>query len=244
MREVFIFKIRFIDASLEEITEKIKAGGLMVVPSAPGLVTIFKDKSYYKSLKESNFAIFDSGFLCLCLLFLKGVIVQKVSGLAFISAFISNASKLESGSIFLIDPTAIESDANRDLFLRSKYTLKKTNQYIAPIYKKKVIEDSVLLSKIKKIKPKYIIINIAGGVQEKLGLYLYQNIKSYKPSIICTGAAIAFLTKKQAPITPLLDKVYLGWLVRCVYDYKQFIPRYLKGFKLIPMIINEKINLN
>jgi hypothetical protein len=244
MREIFIFKIRFLDANLEEITEKIKTGGLMVVPSAPGLVTIFADKSYYKSLKNSSFALFDSGFLCLCLLFLKGVIVHKISGLKFIRAFVSNSAKLEKDSIFLIDPSIEESDANRGLFLKFKYTLKKTNQYIAPIYKSEVIEDPVLLSIIKKNKPNYIIINIGGGVQEKLGLYLYQNIKNYKPSIICTGAAIAFLTQKQASISPLLDKLYLGWLVRCVYDYKQFIPRYIKGFKLIPMIINEKIKLN
>jgi N-acetylglucosaminyldiphosphoundecaprenol N-acetyl-beta-D-mannosaminyltransferase len=63
----------------------------------------------------------------------------------------------------------------------------------------------------------------------------------YKPTIICTGAAIAFLTGRQATIPKSLDYLYLGWLSRCIFDPKRFVPRYISGFKLFNLIINTKV---
>ena len=84
---------------------------------------------------------------------------------------------------------------------------------------------------------------MGGGVQEILGYYLKKNL-NYKPSIICTGAAISYLTKKQAPITDFLDEIYLGWLVRCLFNPIKFVPRYLSAFKFYFVFINDKDNIN
>ncbi len=91
--------------------------------------------------------------------------------------------------------------------------------------------------KIKKIKPNYIIINLGGGTQERLGSYIKNNI-NFKPAIICSGAAISFFTKQQAPINIFFDKIYLGWLIRIIYKPSIFLPRYLSAFKLI-FLIND-----
>ena len=120
--------------------------------------------------------------------------------------------------------------------------ISKIFQYVAPLYKKNKIQDLKLLNKIKKIKPKYIIINLGGEVQEVLGYYLKRNL-TYKPSIICSGAAISFFTKKQAPINNFLDKIYLGWLVRCLFNPLKFIPRYLLALNLCLIFINDKNNI-
>ena len=34
--------------------------------------------------------------------------------------------------------------------------------------------------------------------------------------------SIAFLTKKQAPINDIIDKFYLGWMLRIMYNQKKF----------------------
>ncbi|MBW1700409.1 MAG: WecB/TagA/CpsF family glycosyltransferase [Deltaproteobacteria bacterium] len=68
---------------------------------------------------------------------------------------------------------------------------------------------------LEKRKPKYVLINIGGGTQEKLGLFLKKNL-SYKPGIICNGAAIAFLTEKQVSIPTFFDAFYMGWLLKCL----------------------------
>ena len=89
---------------------------------------------------------------------------------------------------------------------------------------------------IKKYKPRYIIINIGGEIQEMLGLFIKKSI-NFKSSIFCTGAAIAFLTKRQAPINDTLDKFYLGWLVRTLYNPRKFFIRTVKSLYLIKQFI-------
>ena len=76
------------------------------------------------------------------------------------------------------------------------------------------------------------MINLGGGIQELLGSYLKSNL-DYKPSIICSGAAISFLTGQQAKIPIIFDIIYLGWLVRIIFDPHIFLPRYLKAFNFI-----------
>ena len=50
-------------------------------------------------------------------------------------------------------------------------------------------------------------------------LYLRDNI-SFKTSILCTGAAIAFLTKRQAPINEFIDKYISKQDLKMAYDPK------------------------
>ena len=74
-----------------------------------------------------------------------------------------------------------------------------------------------MLKQIKKFRPSIIIVNIGGGTQEVLGYYLKKKLNR-KCKIICTGAAISFFTKDQAPINDFIDKFYLGWLVRFFFN--------------------------
>jgi N-acetylglucosaminyldiphosphoundecaprenol N-acetyl-beta-D-mannosaminyltransferase len=51
-----------------------------------------------------------------------------------------------------------------------------------------------------------------------------------------SGAAIAFLSGGQANIRPWVDKLMLGWLARCLHEPRKFVPRYLRGVRLIPIL--------
>jgi UDP-N-acetyl-D-mannosaminuronic acid transferase (WecB/TagA/CpsF family) len=102
------------------------------------------------------------------------------------------------------------------------------------------INDKKLLKKIKLLSPKVILINLGGGVQEIIGDYLISNL-NYKPSIICTGAAISFFTGEQAPINNFFDKLFLGWLIRILFNPKIFLPRYLMSFKLFFLVLRNQV---
>jgi UDP-N-acetyl-D-mannosaminuronic acid transferase (WecB/TagA/CpsF family) len=230
IRKIKLFGINFIDNKFKTIKSLLDRGGLLVLPSGPGLATIENDVRYHQALKNADIALFDSGYLCLLLRLIKGIKVNKYSGLKFLKELLNSLKDNNKKKIFLIDPTYKQSKFNNEL-LKSK-KIHKIYQYVAPIYKKKKIRDLKLLNKIKKIKPKYIIINLGGGVQELLGCYLKKKL-SYKPSIICSGAAISFLTKKQAHIPSFFDKIYLGWFIRIIFNPFVFLPRYLSGFKLV-----------
>jgi N-acetylglucosaminyldiphosphoundecaprenol N-acetyl-beta-D-mannosaminyltransferase len=234
MKEYIFFGIKFIDGNFKSIKLLIDKGGLLVLPAAPALKEIDNNKRYHNALKHADIALFDSGFFCLLLKFLKKINVKKYSGLKFINEFLLS-QKNTSNMILFIDPS------NKDKIINNKYLksigIKNFFHYIAPFYQPNLVEDTSLLNTINKKKPKYIIINLGGGTQELLGSYLKTNL-SYNPSIICSGAAIAFLTGQQARIPLIFDKIYIGWLVRIIFNPFIFLPRYLKAFKLIFLIKN------
>ncbi len=229
MNEYFFFEIRFIDGDFKSIKLLIDKGGLLVLPAAPALKEIDNNKKYHDALKHADIALFDSGFFCILLKFFKNINVKKYSGLKFLKEFLLS-QKNTSNKILFIDPS------NKDKIINNKYLksigIKNFFHYIAPIYQPNLLEDTILLNIINERKPKYIIINLGGGIQELLGSYLKTNL-NYKPSIICSGAAIAFLTGQQARIPLIFDKIYIGWLVRIIFNPFVFLPRYTKALKLI-----------
>jgi exopolysaccharide biosynthesis WecB/TagA/CpsF family protein len=228
--------IKFTDTNYANIKKLLNKGGLVVLPSGPGLSSINKDLNYKIALQNSDIVLFDSGYFCILLRFLKNIKVKKFSGYKLLENLIKDLKKSKK-KIFLIDPNLNESKINK------KYlNIKNLNQYIAPQYNKDKIEDIKLLNMINFQKPKYVIINLGGNTQEVLGYYLKQNLK-YKPVIICSGAAISFFTEKQAPISNFIDKLYLGWLVRILFNPKVFLPRYLKAIKLLFIVLNNKVEV-
>ena len=84
--------------------------------------------------------------------------------------------------------------------------------------------------------------NIGGGTQEILGLYIKKNLK-YKTTILCTGGAISFFTGDRAPINSLIDKFYLGWLIRIIFNPRLFFIRYFLAFKLFNIVLKNKIKV-
>ena len=114
--------------------------------------------------------------------------------------------------------------------------------YICPIYDPEKIYDYSLLRTINKYKPKFIIINLSGTVQEPLALFIIKNLK-YKPIIICSGAALSFFTGEQAPINSFIDNLYRGWLIRLVFNPIKNFPRFFYSINLFSLVLKSKIKI-
>ena len=224
----FSFKeIKFYSGNYDQIKYEFDKGGVLVAPAASALANIDTDKQYYSSLKNSKIAILDSGFFCILLRIFRFQKVKKLSGFLFLKTFLDNFKNQQK--ILFIDPSK-KSNILNIKFLKSKKII-NFKTYIAPNYNKKFF-DLKLLNLINNYKPKYIVINIGGGSQEPLAIYINKNIK-YNASIMCTGAALAFMTGEQAPINKFVDKLYLGWLTRIIWNPKLYLGRILKSFKII-----------
>lgn len=234
MNSVIIFKkIKFYDYPFEVLLKKLNKGGYLVAPAASALTNIDHNSEYYESLIKADLAILDSGFFCILLRVFKNKKVSKFSGYLFLKKFLDIKFKRKT-KFFLIDPSKTEAFFNKN-YLKKKNII-NINSYIAPIYNSKNFKDEKLLHQIKKNKPRYILVNLGGEVQERLALYLRDNLK-FKTSIICTGAAIAFLTKRQAPINDFVDKYYLGWIFRIIFNPRKHFLRALKSVFLIKLFI-------
>lgn len=242
MQKVEILGVSFHNGTVESVTEEMKKGGLLVVPAAPALVTIKSDQDYYDALKYANVVIADSGYMALIWNATnKKKRIRRISGLEFLISFLNDKEVQQSKDILLVDPRKKEADANLEYLNQNGFDLTAENSYLAPMYDKNKVEDPELLQLIEKRKPAFVIVNLGGGVQEKLGHYLSRNL-SYQPGIVCTGAAIAFLTGQQAAIPNWADKLYMGWFFRCLEKPKLYFPRYIKAFKLLGMMLRYRAN--
>jgi UDP-N-acetyl-D-mannosaminuronic acid transferase (WecB/TagA/CpsF family) len=233
-------KITFINLKEEVFKKIISKKGFFVFPSGPALSEIKNSKNYYNSLKKADFVFFDSGLFVLLLKIFKQINVNKFSGYKFLNFFFKYLKKNKKKSVFCIDPNLNFSKSNNK-YLKS-LGVKKVYNFIAPKYNSNNLFDKKLLKEIKRVKPNFIMTNIGGGTQEILGLYLKKNLR-FKTTILCTGGAISFFTGDQAPINNLIDQLYLGWFVRLIFNPLTFFKRYIKGLKLISMVINSNVKV-
>jgi len=241
IKKILFNRIEFLDIDIKEFDKLILNNGLFVFPSGPGLATIDKDTVYHKSLINADYVFFDSGFFVLLLKFLKKIKVKKFSGYLFLKKLFHYLKKNPNLSILCVDPDKRKSLSN-SLLLKS-LGIKRAYSYIAPKYNIKKIHDIDLLSKIELYKPDIVITNIGGGTQEILGSYIKKNTK-FNIKIFCTGAAISFFTGEQAKVNETLDKIYIGWLVRIIFNPIVFLPRYLKAIRLFGIVFNSEIKIN
>ena len=236
-----IFKnIKFHNINEKKFKKYVVKKGLFVFPAGPAITNINESAKYYNSLKKADIVFFDSGFFVTLLRIFKNINVEKFSGYKFLNLFFKYLKNNKKKKILCIDPNLKFSKSNR--YLIKRLGVKKIYNYLAPNYDLNNLSDKKLLNFAKKIKPDFILTNLGGGTQEILGLYLKLNLK-FNTTILCTGGAISFFTGDQAPINSLIDKFYLGWLVRLIFNPAVFVKRYIYGLRLIPMVIFSKIKI-
>lgn len=241
MSNKLILGIQFTNQPVGLIYDKLSNdGGLLTVPSGPGLANIPNDLVYYRALQNADLVIADSGYMVLIWNLISKEKINRVSGLAFINHFVNQYPlETEKKSVFLVNPTAAEQTANLAYFNSVGIPVATHDVYHAPLYTAGQIEDYVLLDRLNQSQPHWVFLNIGGGVQEILGSWLKDNL-NYKPAIICTGAAIAFKTGKQVKIPVWADKLYLGWLFRIISDPKKYTRRYWDSFSLLTLLLKYR----
>jgi UDP-N-acetyl-D-mannosaminuronic acid transferase (WecB/TagA/CpsF family) len=135
----------------------------------------------------------------------------------------------------------ISSQRNREWLASESIDVSDDDVYIAPLYGSEV-EDPQLLAVIRDRNPRHIVVTLGGGTQERLGLYLKQNL-DHHPAIHCIGAAIGFLSGDQVKIPVWADKLFMGWLFRCLSEPKRYVARYWSARKLLPLLLKYRDRL-
>jgi UDP-N-acetyl-D-mannosaminuronic acid transferase (WecB/TagA/CpsF family) len=240
MKIVNFLGIKFYNVGYQYVLDiLLKGRKYLVIPAAYALARSYYFKKELKALQKSDIAIFDSGFFCFSLRLIKNIKVDKFSGYKFLNFFLDDVRN-KNKKILSLDPSFEDLKYNKKYLQFKKFKFVKN--YVCPMYQDKVIEDKKLIKIINEYKPEFIISNIAGGKQESLALYITQNATP-NSSVICSGAALAFLTGRQAPITNFIDKYYLGWLIRLIYNPKLYLGRILFSFKLFFIVFKNKVKI-
>ena len=237
-----ILGIRFFTGTAVEAVQIGLCGGLVVVPAAPALVEIERDRAYREALLKADLVLTDSGFMVLLWNLIEFEKIRRTSGLEYLKLLLDEPAFRTAKSVLWIFPTEKSRQTNLGWLRSSGQPMMDEDCYVAPVYESGSVVDARLLSLIETRRPAQVVIALGGGIQEKLGHYLKQNA-SYKPAIHCIGAAIGFLSGEQVNIPGWADHFFLGWLFRCVSQPTKFLPRYWKARRLLPMLLKYREGL-
>lgn len=231
-----ILGVRFFGGKIKGAVDRLlRFGGLLVVPAAPALRTITTDAEYRRALLQADLVIPDSAYMVLLWNAFQKDDLPRVSGLAYMRELLCRPEAQDGEGIFWVMAGPTSAERNIALLKSRGIEVPIENIYIAPMYGRGEIHDEELLQQIEARRPHQIIVTLGGGTQERLGLYLQENL-SYKPGIHCIGAAIAFLSGDQVAIPEWADQLYLGWLFRVLDEPKRYLPRYLAAFSLANLL--------
>ena len=233
---------------------------LVVAPSAPGLaVDLVHAPAYRHALQTADLVLTDSGFMVLLWRLFTGEPLPRHSGLKFLRAVLARTELKQPGAVFWVMPSATEAARNEAWLRTQGFPITPDDVYIAPVYPTTgELIDHDLLTRLQKRRPRVIMLAIGGGVQERLGVALRAQLlassllvpsspttssqllapSDERPatSILCLGAAIAFLTGGQTNIPPWADKLVLGWLLRLFSNPRKFWRRYWEALRLAPLL--------
>jgi len=200
------------------------------------MVRLADDEDHREAMEGADLAVTDSSFMVLLWLIFTGERVTRISGLQLLRELLRRGEFRRGGESFWVMPSLADSEANL-AWLRSKgFEVSGDDAYVAPTYPRKgPISDDRLLERLVARRPRLVVIALSGGVQERLGWNLLRRL-GYRPTILCIGGAIAFLSGRQAGIPVWADRLALGWLLRFIAAPCEFAAK-LKGVgRLGPMI--------
>lgn len=237
-----ILGIDFFNGPARDAISIMRSGGLLVVPAAPALKDLDCNREYREALLNADLVITDSAFMVLLWRYLQPHPIQRLSGLEYLRELLLEPDVRRSGNTLWIMSSSASAGRNLAWLAGQGIDVPEDCVYVAPIYAKSAISDSVILERINRLRPKHVIVTVGGGTQERLGLYLKRNL-DYLPSIHCIGAAIAFLSGDQVQIPVWADKLYLGWLLRSLSEPTLYLPRYWDARKLFSLILRNRSQL-
>jgi N-acetylglucosaminyldiphosphoundecaprenol N-acetyl-beta-D-mannosaminyltransferase len=233
-----ILGVRFFVGGANGAIDRLRQGGLLVVPAAPALKNLREDIAYREALLAADIAIADSSLMVMIWNFMQKDQIRRLSGLSYLRELLNRHDVRQPGRSFWIMASSTSAATNLAWLSQQNIEVPSENVYVAPLFGA-TIEDEALLAKIRERRPAHVIITVGGGTQERLGLYLKRNLMPL-PAIHCIGAAIAFLSGDQVRIPRWADRLYLGWLFRCISKPKRFVPRYWSARSLVALLLRYR----
>ena len=229
-----ILGISFFQGTALEAIQRVEHGGLVVVPAAPALKDLETNSGYREALMNADLVITDSAFMVMVWNLFEGDSVKRLSGLRYLRELLEQPDVRRNGNCVWVMASPLSARRNVEWLEQQGIEVPAEDVYLAPMYGSE-IHDHELLQMLERLRPQHIIVTLGGGVQERLGLYLKRNL-SYRASIHCIGAAIAFLSGDQVNIPDWADSMYLGWLFRSISEPRRYVPRYWDARKLFNLM--------
>jgi exopolysaccharide biosynthesis WecB/TagA/CpsF family protein len=230
--ETRVLGVDFFPGSLAGACQLAAEGGLLTAPSGPGLAyDLVREPAYRRALEQSDVVLTDSAFMVLLWRLRTGRRLPRNSGLAFLRIWMNRDVMRRPGAVLWVMPSLPEMRHTLRWLTEHDYPVAEEDFYVAPSYGPGAIVDDALVAQIERRRPEVVYLGIGGGVQERLGHHL-RNAVSYRPVILCLGAALAFITGAQVQIPRWVDRWGLGWFWRIASNPSRYGGRYVRATRL------------
>jgi len=237
LHRVRVLGVEFFAGSLEEAVTFIAEGGLLTAPSGIGMADdLQREPAYRRALGASDLVLTDSGLLVTLWQLRTGQRLPRHSGLKFLRRWFERPETRLPGTACWVMPSEADAARARTWLNSMGVPAAQEDFYIAPWYGAGELTDAKLRAHLEARRPAMVYLGIGGGVQERLGCALREQLP-YRPTILCLGAALAFLTGAQVEIPVWVDRARLGWLWRVGSHPRRFAGRYLRATKLIWLVL-------
>lgn len=239
LQRVSVLGVKFFVGSLDDAVEFIAEGGLLTAPSGIGMAAdLVQSPAYRRALGASDLVLTDSGLLVTMWHLRTGRRLPRHSGLKFLRRWFERPEMREPGTACWVMPSAGDAERARVWLNEMGVPAAPEDFYVAPWYGEGEIVDERLRAHVEARRPALVYLGIGGGVQERLGCYLRETL-SYRPTILCLGAALAFLTGAQVAIPVWVDRARLGWLWRVGSHPRRFAGRYFRALRLVWLVLRH-----
>ena len=163
-----ILGIEFFCGSARAAVERMRNGGLLVVPAAPALKELGRDRGYREALLNADLAITDSAYMVLVWNLLRRDSVRRLSGLEYLRELLGEPEVRTPGCTFWIMAGERSAQLNLTWLASQGIAVPEHCVYLAPLYGEE-IEDPKLMEELNRLQPRHVVVTLGGGTQERLG---------------------------------------------------------------------------
>ena len=244
-KRINILDIQIDNISMNELLERLEAGGVVFTPNVDHLVKLQKDCEFHRVYQEADYRVCDSQLIMYASRFLGQPIEEKISGSDLFPAFYQRYAKDESVKIFLLGGlTGVAEKARQNINNRVGRNI-IVETYCPPFgFEKSPHECKKIIDLVNNSGATVLAVGVGAPKQEKW-IFRY---RSYLPSIktfMAIGATIDFEAGNLQRAPAWMSSIGLEWLYRLMKEPGRLWKRYLiEDVAFFVLVLRQKLNIS
>ncbi len=244
-KRINVLNIQIDNIGMQELLERLKAGGVVFTPNVDHLVKLQKDREFYKVYQEADYRVCDSQLVMYASRFLGQPIGEKVSGSDLFPAFYRYYGHDRNVKIFLLG--GLEGVAER---ARHNINAKVGRNMVVDSYspswgfEHNPRECQKIIDLINSSGANVLAVGVGAPKQEKWICQYRSRLTTIK-TFLAIGATIDFEAGNIRRAPAWMSSVGLEWLYRLTLEPGRLWKRYLvEDVAFFVLILRQKFNLN
>lgn len=244
-KRVNILDIQIDNLGMNELLEKLKAGGVVFTPNVDHLVKLQKDREFYRVYQEADYRVCDSQLVMYASRILGQPIKEKVSGSDLFPAFYQHYRDDENVKIFLLGGLeGVAEQARQNINAKVGRNM-VVETYSPPLgFENDQAECRKIIDIVNNSGANVLAVGLGAPKQEKW-ICRYRSRLTSITTFLAIGATIDFEAGNVQRSPAWMSSVGLEWLYRLLKEPGRLWKRYLvEDLAFFTLVARQKFKLN